>query len=92
MSNFSWDTITLEMSDSCPVLLDALLAATGYSKDKVNNVSPHIGLCCAILLQTRNHELSLVQRLHTVLMTNGNAKKQVIGYTITVTDINTVII
>ena len=92
MSNFSWDAVTLEMSDCCLVLLDPLLAATGYSKDEVNDVSPCIGLCCAILLQTRNHELSLVQRLNTVLMTNGNAKKQVIGYTITVNDINTVII
>lgn len=92
MSNFSWDKIISEMSDRCPVLLDCLLAATGYSKDEVNNISPRIGLCYGILLQTRNHELSLLQRLNTVLLTNGNAKKQVIGDTITVTDCNTVIL
>ena len=72
------------MSDRCPVLLDAFLAATGCSKDEVNSISPRIGLCYAILLQTRNHELSLLQRLNTVLMTHGNAKKQVIGDTIIV--------
>ena len=88
MSNFSWDKLISEMSDRCPVLLDALLAATGYSKDEINSVSPRIGLCYAILLQMRNHELSLLQRLNTVLMTNGNAKKQVISYTIIVTDCN----
>ena len=64
MSNFSWDKIISEMSDRCPVLLDALLAATGYSKDEVNNISPRIGLCYGILLQTRNHELSLLQHLN----------------------------
>ena len=80
------------MSDHCPVLLDALLAATGYSKDEVNHISPRIGLCYGILLQTRNHKLSLLQRLNIVLLTNGNAKKQVIGDTITVTDCNTVIL
>ena len=88
MINFSWDKLISEMSDRCPVLLDALLAATGYSKDEINNISPRIGLCYAILLQTRNHELSLLQRLNTVLMTHGNAKKQVLGNTIIVTDYN----
>ena len=45
------------------------------AKEECDEVMPRLGLCYAILMQTRNRELSLVQRLNTVLLTNGNAKK-----------------
>jgi hypothetical protein len=78
MNSFSWDELVTELSDRCPVLFNALLVAMGRSKEEVKDVGPRIGMCYAILMQTRNHELSLVQRINTVLMTNGGAKKQVI--------------
>jgi hypothetical protein len=80
MNSFSWDELVTELSDRCPVLFNALLVAMGRSKEEVKDVGPRIGMCYAILMQTRNHELSLVQRINTVLMTNGGAKKQVTIY------------
>ena len=77
MSTFTWDKVTNEMVSRCPVLLNILLTAMGYSKDDVSEIAPRLSLCYAILMQSRNHELTLVQRLNTILMTNGNAKKQV---------------
>jgi hypothetical protein len=77
MSTFTWDKLTDEMVSRCPLLLDILLTAMGYSKDNIDEIVPRLSLCYAILLQSRNHELTLVQRLNTILMTNGNAKKQV---------------
>lgn len=77
MSTFTWDKLTNEMVSRCPVLLHILLTAMGYSKDNINEIAPRLSLCYAILMQSRNHELTLVQRLNTILMTNGNAKKQV---------------
>ncbi|CAB3983667.1 Hypothetical predicted protein [Paramuricea clavata] len=76
MNSFSWDELVTEMSDRCPVLFNALLVAMRRSKKEVNDVGPCIGMCYAILMQTRNNELSLVQGFNTVLMTNGGAKKQ----------------
>ena len=77
MSTFDWQKITAEMAGRSPTLLDVLLAAMGSSKEDLKNISPRIGTCYAILMQSRNHEMSLVQRINTTLMTNGNAKKQV---------------
>ncbi len=79
MSMFTWDKLTNEMASRCPVLLDILLTAMGYSKDNIDEIDPppRLSLCYAILMQSKNHELTLVQRLNTILMTNGNAKKQV---------------
>jgi hypothetical protein len=80
MNSFSWDELVTEMSDHCPVLFNALLVAMGRSKEEVKDVGPCIGMCYAIFMQTRNRELSLVQQINTVLMTNGGAKKQVTIY------------
>lgn len=77
MNTFSWEKLTNEMANRCPVLLDVLLTAMGYSKENIDKIAPRLSMCYAILMQTRNHELTLVQRLNTILMTNGNAKKQV---------------
>ena len=77
MSTFTWDKVTNEMARRCPILLDILLTAMGYSKINMDKIAPRLSLCHAIIMQSRNHELTLVQRLKTILMTNGNAKKQV---------------
>jgi hypothetical protein len=44
MNSFSWDELVTEMSDRCPVLLNALLVAMGHSKEKVKDVGPRIGM------------------------------------------------
>jgi replication fork clamp-binding protein CrfC len=78
MAAFDWKKLASEMSSRCPFLLDLLLAVMKKTKEDLNDILPRLGLCYSILMQTRNRELSLVQRLNTVLMTNGNAKKEVI--------------
>ena len=78
MAAFNWKKLALEMSNRCPFLLDFLLTVMKKKKEDQNDdILPRLGLCYSILLQTRNRELSLVQPLNTVLMTNGNAKKEV---------------
>jgi hypothetical protein len=73
MAEFDWKKLASEMSCRCPLLLDLLLAVMKKTKEDLNYILPGLGL-----MQTRNRELSLVQWLNTVLMTNGNAKKEVI--------------
>jgi hypothetical protein len=55
----------------------SLQSCMDKSKEECIEIIPRLGLCYAILMQTRNKDLSLVQRLNTVLLTNGNAKKEV---------------
>jgi hypothetical protein len=77
MAGFEWQKLSSEMSIRCPFLLDVLLTVMDKSKEECIEIIPRLGLCYAILMQTRNKDLSLVQRLNTVLLTNGNAKKEV---------------
>ena len=77
MTGFEWQKLFSEMSKRCSFLLDVLLTVMNTAKEECDEVMPRLGLCYAILMQTRNRELSLVQRLNTVLLTNGNAKKEV---------------
>lgn len=77
MVGFEWQKLSSEMSSRCPFLLDVLLIVMNKSKEELTQIIPRLGLCYAILMQTRNRELSLVQRLNTVLLTHGNAKKEV---------------
>ncbi|XP_028394494.1 uncharacterized protein LOC114518688 [Dendronephthya gigantea] len=76
MAVFDWKKLVSEMSSRCPFLLDLLLVVMKKTKEDLHDILPRLGLCYSILMQTRNRELSLVQRLNTVLMTNGNAKKE----------------
>ena len=75
MTGFEWQKLFSEMSKR--FLLGVLLTVMNTAKEECDKVMPRLGLCYAILMQTRNRELSLVQRLNTVLLTNGNAKKEV---------------
>ena len=75
MVDFNWDALFEELRSRCPILLDVL--ATVASSKKKHDVIPPLGLCYGILLQQRNHELSLIQRINTILLSEGNAKKQV---------------
>ena len=78
MAAFDWKKLASEMSSRCPFLLHLLLVVMNKTKEDLNEILPRLGLCYSILMQTRNREVSLVQWLNTVLMTNRNAKKEVI--------------
>lgn len=77
MAGFEWQKLSSEMSSRCPFLLDVFLIVMNKSKEELTQIIPRLDLCYAILMQTRNRELNLVQRLNTVLFTHGNAKKEV---------------
>lgn len=65
MTEFDWQKLVSEMSTNCPLLLDVMLAAMNHAPTKpIDDIAPRIGMCYAILMQTRNHELSLVQRMN----------------------------
>jgi hypothetical protein len=76
MVKFEWSSLFQEMSVRCSFLRDVLVTVAKCS-NKSRNPEPPICLCYSILLQQRNHELSLVQRINTVLLSEGNAKKMV---------------
>jgi hypothetical protein len=79
MTEFDWPNLISEMTTNCPLLLDVILAAMNHEPtEPINNIAPRIGMCYAIIMQTRNHELSLVQRMNTILLAEGNARKKVI--------------
>ena len=61
MSMFTWDKLTNEMASRCPVLLDIALTTMRYLKDSIDEIAPCLSLCYAILTQSRNHKLTLVQ-------------------------------
>ena len=75
MAGFDWNSILNEISQRCPLLLDVMTTTIG-SKLKPNTI-PSICLCYGILMQKQNHDLSLIQRINTILLAEGNAKKQV---------------
>ena len=75
MVGFDWNSILNEISQRCPLLLDVL--ATTIGSKLTPKTIPSICLCYGILMQKRNHDLSLIQRINTILLAEGNAKKQV---------------
>jgi len=77
MVAFDWNVLIKEMSSRCPLLLDIFLTVVQKNKTTLDSVLLPMGLCYAILMQQRNHELSLVQRINTILLTEGKAKSQV---------------
>ena len=76
MIQFEWNSLLREMSDRCPFLRDILVTVAKCANKSRNHIPP-ICLCYAILLQQRNRDLNLVQSINTVLLSEGNAKKQV---------------
>ena len=79
MSTFEWDALFREMTDHCQFLRDVLVT-TAKCANKHRNHIPPICLCFGILLQQCNCNLSLVQRINTVLLAEGNGKCACAGY------------
>ena len=76
VAGFDWNSILNEISQRCPFLLDVMTTTVG-SKLKPNTI-PSLCLCYGILMQKRNHDLSLIQRINTILLAEGNAKKRLV--------------
>lgn len=77
LADFKWITLLREMKERVPEVLNILMAiAAPRVKDDNSQVAP---LCTAfgILMHLRSRELSLVQKLNTVIIGTGNATKKV---------------
>ena len=77
LAEFKWITVLREMKERVPEVLNILMAiAVPRIKNDSSQVAP---LCTAfgILMHTRNRELSLVQKLNTVVIGAGHATKKV---------------
>lgn len=80
LSDFEWKSILREMKGKAPDVLDVLTTiAIPRIKEDGSQVAP---LCTAfgILMNTRSRELSLVQKVNTVILGAGSATKRVTIY------------
>ena len=92
MQIFTWDSLVSELESNAPTLHQVLKACVTVSrrlraqkrcgsKKKVRSHHPEsaavLGLCAAVLLRHRNHSMSLVQRILSVILHSGHAGKQV---------------
>jgi hypothetical protein len=78
LADFQWINLLREMKERVPEVLDILMAiAIPRVKTDNSQVAP---LCTAfgILMHLRSRELSLVQKINTVVIGAGNATKKVL--------------
>ena len=81
MSEFDFAKIWTEMVRSIPLFLDVLNSISGLTCDIDDTplcMQIKYAFIYSILMNNRWHELSLVQRINTVLMIRGGGSKQVI--------------
>eukprot|EP00794_Sanderia_malayensis_P016282 gene16282-17920_t len=80
LMNFDWNMILNEIHNRCPELLDIflLICCRNYSSVNLQEqiIIRRIGMVYGILMQSRCKELSLVQRLMTVILTEGGVTKK----------------
>jgi len=77
MAEFDWSKVICEMASRCPLVLDIFLTVVQNNRNLSVGFVPPMALCYGILMNKRNHELSLIQRINTILLTEGKAKTQV---------------
>ena len=76
LKEFKWDRLHRELSHKAPVLLSILVNATNTRIPRPNS-HVVIGICVAILLKHRNHKMSLLQKIISLVLYAGHASKQV---------------
>lgn len=80
MTSFSWSKILEEMKTRHPILLRFLLAVCSPNTDPEKipeSMAPVLGMVYAILMQKRWHELSLVQRVISILLSMEHTHQKV---------------
>ena len=78
LENFSWARVITEMKERVPDVLD-VLATIAVPNVKVSSEQQIAPLCTAygILMFTRWKELSLIQKINTILLSVGHATERV---------------
>ena len=84
LKTFSWFKILEEGQEKCPDILDFIVAICAPSHREQLNKSkkgetrvPAIGLAYALMVHQANQQLSLVQRMNTLILCHGHADKMV---------------
>lgn len=74
---FNWTSILEEIKERAPEVLDILTAIAAPSVKDDGQQVPPICTAYALLLNTRNRELSLVQKLNSLILGAGHATQKV---------------
>ena len=76
MSKKSFARIVHEMENLCPTVFSILSRMTGRN-DYPDEKKPVLGLIYGIILFSRCKEMSLIQRVNSVLLSEGGANQEV---------------
>ena len=76
MSSFTFEEILAEMERVCPTVFKILSSMIQFDLDR-DKTAASLVLIYGIVMFKRCHELSRLQRLNTVLLSDGNASKEV---------------
>ena len=77
LADFKWIDVLREMKERAPEILNILMTIAAPSIKNDNSQVAPICNAFGILMHTRNRELSLVQKLNSVVLGAGNATKKV---------------
>lgn len=79
--SFNWMKVIKEIHDNCPELLDIFVTVGSHDQPRDEEsemmLARRIGMSYGLLMQARCRDLSLVQRMLTVVLTEGGATKKV---------------
>ena len=76
LKEFTWSKLLLELAETAPILLTILQESTRTRRPRPNQAAV-IGMCFSILLKHRFREMSLVQKILTLILHAGHSAKQV---------------
>ena len=75
--SFSWNAFEAELLGTAPVFLSILRACTETKQTRVNRTAV-VGMCAALILKHHFSEMSLIQKIISLVLYAGNSDKQVI--------------
>ena len=76
VTGFTWDAVIAELKSHAPLFL-AFMQACMHTRKPRKNYNAVLGVCTAILLKHRCKEMNLVQKVLSLVLYIGNARKQV---------------
>lgn len=77
VTGFSWDAVITQVKSHAPLFF-AFMQACMHTMTPRKNHSAVLGMCTAILLKHRCRDMNLVQKVLSLVLYVGNARKQVL--------------
>lgn len=75
---FTWDAVITQLKSHAPLFL-AFMQACMHTKKPRKNHSAVLGVCTGILLKHRCRDMNLVQKVLSLVLYVGSARKQVLA-------------